>query len=121
MKLYDAELKIMDVLWREGSITAKRVSEILKEQIGWSKTTTYTVLKKCVEKGAIERREPHFVCHPLVTIDEVREYETTALIKKMYSGSADMLVASMLGQGMLEDTRRLKQIIAEMDEKESEA
>ena len=117
IKLFDAELKVMDVLWREGAVTAKRMAEILGEQIGWSKTTTYTVIKKCIEKGAIEREEPNFVCHPLVTIDGAREYETTELINKMYDGAADMLVASILGQGILsgEEIERLKQMILEMD------
>ena len=34
MKLFDSELKVMAVLWREGDSTAKRISDILKEEIG---------------------------------------------------------------------------------------
>ncbi len=45
MKLFDSELKIMEILWREGDISVKRIAEIAKEQIGWSKTTTYTNIK----------------------------------------------------------------------------
>jgi len=117
IKLFDSELKIMEILWREGDTTAKRLAEILKEQISWSKTTTYTIIKKCIEKGAVERREPNFVCHPLVTIEEAREYETTELINKMYDGSADQLVASLLGGKILskEEIERLKQTIREME------
>ena len=36
IKLFDSELKIMDVLWREGETTAKHISEILNEEIGWN-------------------------------------------------------------------------------------
>ena len=43
--LFDSELKVMEVLWREGTLPAKRVVEILGEEIGWNKNTTYTVLK----------------------------------------------------------------------------
>ncbi len=46
MKLFDSELKIMEILWREGDISAKRIAEIAKERIGWSKTTTYTNIQK---------------------------------------------------------------------------
>ena len=117
MKLFDAELKIMEVLWKDGDLTAKNIAEILNKQIGWSKTTTYTMIKRCIDKGAIERREPNFICHPLVSIDDAREYETTELINKMYNGEADQLVASMLGSQLLskEEIARLKQIIKDWE------
>ncbi|MGG2995527.1 BlaI/MecI/CopY family transcriptional regulator, partial [Paenibacillus macerans] len=57
IKLFDSELKIMDVLWKNGDTTAKRIAETLKEQVGWNKTTTYTLIKRCIDKGAIERIE----------------------------------------------------------------
>ncbi|MCL2220845.1 MAG: BlaI/MecI/CopY family transcriptional regulator [Oscillospiraceae bacterium] len=117
IKLFDAELKVMDILWREGATTAKRLAEILGETVGWSKTTTYTVIKKCIDKDAIERKEPNFICHPLVTIDGAREYETAELINKMYYGAADQLVASILDQRILskDEIERLKQKITDME------
>jgi len=117
IKLFDSELKVMEILWREGDTTAKRIAEILGEEISWSKTTTYTIIKRCLEKGAIERRDPNWVCHPLVTIEEAREYETSELINKMYHGAADQLVASILGGKTLskEEIERLKQAIRDME------
>lgn len=117
IKLFDSELKIMDVLWKNGDTTAKRIAEILKEQVGWNKTTTYTLIKRCIDKGAIERREPNFVCHPLVTVEQARELETTELINKMYDGAADQLVASILGSKNLspEEIERLKQLVNSLE------
>lgn len=117
IKLFDSELKIMDILWKDGDTTAKRIAEILKEQVDWSKTTTYTVIKKCIDKGAIERYEPNFVCHPLVTREQAREAETTELINKMYDGAADQLVASILGRRNLspEEIKRLKQLVENLE------
>ena len=117
MKLFDAELKVMEILWKEGDTTAKRIAEILGERIGWSKTTTYTMIKRCLDKGALERREPNWVCHPLVTIEDAREYEITELINKMYDGAADQLVASILERGNLskEEIERLKRIVHELE------
>ncbi len=113
IKLFDSELKIMDVLWKNGDTTAKRIAEILKEQVGWNKTTTYTLIRRCIDKGAIERMEPNFVCHPLVTIEQARELETTELINKMYDGAADQLMASILGSKSLspEEIEKLKQLV----------
>lgn len=113
IKLYDSELKIMDVLWKNGDTTAKQMAEILKKQVGWSKTTTYTLIKRCIDKGAIERIEPNFLCHPLVTIEQARELETTELINKMYDGAADQLVASILDRKNLspEEIEKLRQLV----------
>ena len=58
IKLFDSELKVMDILWKEGDTSAKDTAEILNRQVGWSKTTTYTVIKKCINKGATGRSEP---------------------------------------------------------------
>ena len=113
IKLFDSELKVMDILWKEGDTTAKRVAEILMDQVGWSKTTTYTVIKKCIEKKAIERINPNFICHPLFTKNQARELETTELINKMYDGAADQLVASILGRKNLsaEEIQKLRQLV----------
>lgn len=115
IKLFDSELRVMDVLWKNGDLTAKEISQILAEQVGWSKTTTYTVIKKCVDKGAIERRS-NFLCHALVTRDEAREQETAELINKLYDGAAGQLVASLLGSKRLskEEIEKLRKLIDEM-------
>lgn len=120
MKLFDSELKIMDVLWKEGDLTAKAISDILKTEIGWNMNTTYTVIKKCVAKGAIERSEPNFRCHALITKEEAQQAETDELIGKLYDGSADKLFAALLGRKKLsaEQIEKLKQIVGGLDEVE---
>ena len=40
IKLFDSERKVMEVLWREGTLTAGQVVKILKEEIGWNRNTT---------------------------------------------------------------------------------
>ena len=96
MKLFDSELKVMDVLWENGELTAKSISEILSVHIGWNINTTYTVIKKCIAKGAIERIEPNFTCCPLISRDDVREYEINELAGKLFDGSVGHLFASLL-------------------------
>lgn len=117
VKLFDSELKVMDVLWKSGDKTAKEISGILNAEIGWNVNTTYTVIKKCVAKGAIERREPGFLCHALIAKEEVQQAETDELIGKLFDGSADKLFAALLGRKKLtaEQLQRLKQIVGELD------
>lgn len=117
IKLFDSELKVMDVLWKEGDKTAKQISNILGEEIGWNMNTTYTVIKKCIAKGAIERSEPNFMCHALITKEAVQEAETEELINKIFDGSADKLFAALLGRKKLspEQILRLKDIVDEAE------
>ncbi len=116
IKLFDSELKVMDVLWREGDCTAKHISDVLKERVGWNMNTTYTLIKRCMKKGAIERSEPNFMCHALIPKEEVQEAETRELIDKIYDGSADKLFASLLGSKKLsrEEIDRLKRLVDEL-------
>lgn len=118
IKLFDSELKVIGVLWREGDTTAKRISDILKEEIGWNMNTTYTLIKRCIKKGAIERSEPNFMCHALIPKEEVQEAETNELINKIYDGSADKLFAALLGRKKLsaEQIEKLKQIVGDLEE-----
>lgn len=117
VKLFDSELKVMDVLWREGDSTAKHISDVLKEEVGWNMNTTYTLIKRCMKKGAIERSEPNFMCHALIPKEEVQEAETNELINKIYDGSADKLFAALLGRKKLssEQIAQLKQIVGELE------
>lgn len=120
VKLFDSELRVMDVLWRGGDQTAKRISDILKAEIGWNMNTTYTVIKKCIAKGAVERIEPNFMCRALIAKEAVQEAETNELIGKLYDGSVDKLFAALLGRKKLTpgQIERLKRIVAEADEVE---
>ena len=49
--LFDSERKVMEVIWKEGDVTAKQISLTLRDTIGWNKNTTYTVIKKCIKKA----------------------------------------------------------------------
>lgn len=117
VKLNSSEIKIMNVIWDEGDIPAKRISDVLKEDTGWTLNTTYTFIKRCISKGAIERREPHFICHALIEREQVQAYETKALIDKLFGSSADKLFASMLSGKVLtpEEIQRLKKMVNEME------
>ena len=116
IKLFDSELKVMDVLWKNGNATAKKISDILKEQVGWNMNTTYTLIKRCIAKGAIERIEPNFMCHALIEKEQVQEQETTELINKVFDGSVDLLFSSLLNQRNLtcDEIERLKQIVSDL-------
>ena len=118
MKLVDSEGKVMEVLWQKNDRTAKEISLLLADSIGWNKNTTYTVIKKCIDKGAIERREPNFVCHAAITKRQAQKEEADSLVDKVFGGSAELLFASILSDRSLskDELARLRALVEAQEE-----
>lgn len=117
VKLFDSELKVMDVLWKRGDTPAKEIAKVLTAELGWNVNTTYTLIKRCISKGAIQRSEPGFLCHALIPKSAVQEAETDELISKVYDGSADKLFAALLGRKQLspQQIEKLRQIVGDLE------
>jgi len=116
VKLYDSELKVMHLIWRHGPLSAQQLARLMADGAGWSKTTTYTVIKKLIDKGAIGRSEPGFVCRARISREQAQEAETNELIDKLFGGSPDLLVSSLLSRRKLsrDEVERLRRMIDEM-------
>lgn len=115
-KLTSSELKVMNVLWNHGDTPAKDIVKILNKEVDWKKSTTYTIIKRCIDKGLIENIGGDFICRALVSKEEAQKNETKQLINNMYDGSVDKLVASLLGHENLtpEEIEQLKKIVNDL-------
>ena len=96
----DSEIKVLEVLWVEKEIIAKDLSVILKDVVGWEKSTAYTVIRRMAEKGLILRSGKKFTCKPGITKEEVYELEVDKFVDRLFSGSKDQLIASLLGSSV---------------------
>ena len=96
LRLHEGELNVMELLWSNKALVAKDISKIIKEYIGWEKNTTYTVIKRLIEKGAITREDPGFICRANVSKKKVQEIETKALLNKLYNGSVSQFITEYL-------------------------
>ena len=117
-KLFDSEKKVMEVLWEHGTMIAGDIVKILNDSTGWNRNTTYTVIKKCVDKGAVKREEPGFICRPLISRQEVQDYETEELIDKMFDGSKEKFFAAFLDGKKLsnQEVDSLKRMIDDLSQ-----
>lgn len=114
-KLQPSEANVMNIVWDRGQCSARDIAAILAERVGWSKTTTYTVIKKCLDKGILRRIEPGFLCEAVLSRREVQTAETNELIDRYFGGSTDALVSALLGSERLtrEEIERLRRLIGE--------
>ncbi|WP_177522210.1 BlaI/MecI/CopY family transcriptional regulator [Candidatus Allofournierella excrementavium] len=92
VKLFDAEWNLMEIVWETAPTTASRIAGIAGQRFGWAKNTTYTVLKRLISKGVLERSGTDFTVTPLVTRRQMQLVELNNLVEKRFGGSeAEML------------------------------
>ena len=97
-KLFDSELRVMEPLWEDGPQSAGELAKRLAASCGWNRNTTYTVIKKLVDKGAVARSDPGFLCTPLVSREEVQRQETDSLISRLFGGSRTQFLSAFLSE-----------------------
>ena len=116
VKLFDSELKVMETLWQEGELPAGQIAKILNEQVGWNRNTTYTVIKKLIDKEAIERHEPNFTCKAIITKEQVQQREANELIGKLFDGSAELFLSAYISGKKLstDEISRLRQLVEKL-------
>ena len=112
-KLFESEAKVMEIIWAKAPISAKDISLIAAETIGWNKNTTYTVVKKLEAKGFIKRQDPGFICTPLISQNQMQKVEAVSLVKKVFGGSRKALFSALLEDEPLsdEEVKELRKLI----------
>ena len=102
-KLFDAELKLMEIIWECEPVSAKEISVVADKQLGWNKNTTYTVIKRLIEKNMLRRDEPGFMCTSIIKKGDVQKSETDTLIEKLFGGSKKAFFAAFADENLSPD------------------
>ncbi len=115
LRLHEGELNVMELLWSNKVLAAKDIAKIIKEYIGWEKNTTYTVIKRLIDKGAIKREEPGFYCKAVISKKTVQDIETKVLLDKLFNGSLNSFFTEYLSEKKLlqSEILELQRIISE--------
>lgn len=118
IKIFDAEMHLMNKIWDEGTIKAIDLANWATDNLGWKKCSTYSMLKKLLEKQALKREEPGFVLTPLVTREEIAVDETNLLIEKMFKGNKKLFLLTFMSNNNLdaEDMAELEKLINRKEE-----
>lgn len=114
----DSEYRFLTLLWEKQPIASPALAELCQRQLGWKRSTTYTVIKRLTEKGAVESRET--IVRALVSKEEVDRQERDALVEKQFGGSVpDFLAAFLSGRSLTqEEAGRIRRILDGMDRDE---
>ena len=110
-KINESEYRFLSLLWESQPIASPALAALCQRRLGWKKSTTYTVIKRLTEKGAVENRET--IVRALVSKEEVDRQERDALVEKQFGGSVpDFLAAFLKGRPLTrEELARVRRIL----------
>jgi len=121
VSLTPAEWHLMECLWEQVPRTSREVVDYLKADMGWSKSTTLTMLRRMTEKGLIRCEEGGEVrlYSPLVAREDALLQETEDFLSRVYKGSVGMLMSTLTKRQNLsrEEIRELYAILEEAERK----
>ena len=91
-KIPEGEYRFCLIMWEHEPVTAAELVKLCQEQLGWKRTTTYTVIKRLGEKGVLQNDNGTITS--LVSKDAVQAYEIGELVEKTFEGSLPAFVAA---------------------------
>lgn len=92
--LFEAEKRLMEIIWKEAPIESGRLVALANENINWNKSTTYTVLRKLITKGFVKNEDT--IVSVLIPKEDVLISESNQIVEESFDGSLPMFVASFL-------------------------
>ena len=111
LHLTGSEYRLMKLIWDNHPLTSGNLVSLCSESLGWKKSTTYTVLKRLIQKNIVKNEDS--VIEALVSQSQVSRYESRQLLSGRFDGSLpDFIAAFMQGRTIsAEEAKRLKEII----------
>ena len=110
-KIFESEYKFCLILWENEPISSRDLSDLCKERLGWSKTTTYTVIKRLSDRGVVKNEKA--IVTSLVSKDEAQISEIDELMEKKFEGSLPAFIAAFAKHQKLsnKDIEEIQKII----------
>lgn len=124
VRVTNSEWYLMNCLWEEYPRTLMQIVPILNERVGWSKSTSATMVRRMAEKGLIgyEERGKTKYFFPKVKKEDVVVQETRDFLQRIYDGSIGMMMSALVRQNDLsrEDIQELQEILKAAEDKSKE-
>ena len=91
-KIFESEYRFCLILWEHEPIRSMELAKLCKEKLEWSKTTTYTVIKRLSERGIIKNENA--IVTSIVSKEEAQQSELEELMDKKFEGSLPAFIAA---------------------------
>lgn len=119
-KVFESEYRFCLILWENEPINSTKLAKLCNERLGWSRTTTYTVIKRLSQRGVVKNENA--IVTSLVSKDEVQAAELDELMEKTFEGSVPAFIAAFTRRRRLsgEDLAEIREMLDKMAEEEKE-
>ena len=113
IKIYEAEYRFMSIVWEKGPINSTELVKLCRDLFGWKKSTTYSVIKRLSERGALKNENA--VVTALVSRLQVQKYESEQILEKTFNNSLPSFITAFLQDKKLtrDEAESIKRMIEE--------
>lgn len=109
-KIHESEYRFCLIMWEHEPVTAVALAKLCQEQLGWKRTTTYTVIKRLGERGILKNENG--TVRSLISKEEAQAWEISELVDKKFEGSLPAFIAAFtkhqrLSEDELDEVQRM--------------
>jgi len=91
-RMGEVESRFADIIWEKAPIGSGALAQLAEKELGWKKSTTYTILKRFCQKGIFQNENG--VVTALVTKEEFRALQSEKIVEESFGGSLPAFVAA---------------------------
>ena len=115
-KIFESEYRFCLLLWENEPVNSTRLVSLCKEQLGWSKATTYTVIRRLAERGVVKNENA--VVTSLVSKEEAQKSRLNEMVEETFEGSMPAFIAAFSKSKRLskDEVEQLRQLIDSYEE-----
>ena len=115
-KIFESEYRFCLILWEHEPVSSGRLVELAKEGLGWSKATTYTVIRRLSQRGVLKNENT--IVTSLVSKEEAQGSRLEEMVEETFEGSMPAFIAAFSKSKRLkkEEVEQLRQLIDSYEE-----
>lgn len=115
-KIFESEYRFCLILWEHEPINSTHLVELCKERLGWSKATTYTVIRRLSERGVVKNENA--VVTALVSKEQAQASRLDEMVEETFQGSMPAFIAAFSRSKQLtnQEARQLQDLIDSFQE-----
>ena len=115
-KIFESEYRFCLLLWDNEPINSTKLAAVCKEQLGWSKATTYTVIRRLAERGVLKNENT--IVTTLISKEEAQKSRLEEMVEETFEGSMPAFIAAFSRSKKLtkQEVDQLKALIDSYEE-----